>query len=549
MIDNISGTQIELQFPAWRPGRYELGNFAKNIKSFKVFDANGNPLAFKKIKKDAWLVETCGANSIRVDYNYYAFELNAGSTFLDESQLYVNPVNCFIYVKDRVEEVCMVELNVPDNYQIASGLPFKGNTLMVKSYHQLVDNPFIASPSMQHYQFTCRDVDFHLWFQGECKIDWATVQRDFKAYTKAQIDAFGEFPVNEYHYLFQITTTPSYHGVEHMNSTVIQLGPCYELMNARYPDFLGVSSHELYHAWNIKSIRPSEMLPYDYSHENYTKMGYVAEGVTTYLGDLFLFQSGVFSVDQYEKELSIQFQRHLSNPGRLNLSVADSSFDTWLDGYVAGVPGRKTSIYVEGCLLAFIMDIKIMQATANQKSIHHVMHELYHRYAKEGLPYTEEIYKSVCEEISGLDLTDYFNELVNGTATYEGELLEALDYVGFELIKSENELISQRKHGMMLSGNKIVKIESGSPAEMIGLSLDDELVAINGVAINLNADQWFEYFKEDTLEIQCIRQGQFIHKRMSQVDLNFMNQYNVKKIETPNKPQREAFNKWSGKKK
>ena len=126
-----------------------------------------------------------------------------------------------------------------------------------------------------------------------------------------------------------------------------------------YSELLGVSSHELYHAWNIKTIRPKAMHPYRFREENYSRLGYIYEGVTTYMGDLYLLKSGVFTLSEYLKELEQQFQRHFDNPARFYTSVGDSSFDTWLDGYISGAPGRKLSIYVEGCLLAFVTDFMI----------------------------------------------------------------------------------------------------------------------------------------------------------------------------------------------
>ena len=539
---------MELTFPAWRPGRYELGNFAKNIQVFQILDEGGKPLVFQKTSKNRWLVETGAAKTMVVRYNYFAFELNAGSTFLDESQLYVNPVNCFVYCEALMNAPCELTVQVPDDYQFASSLKFDGQTAQVSTYHELVDSPFIASNSLQHFTFDCEGIAFHVWFQGPCKIDWERVQKDFIGYTRKQVEAFGSFPVDEYHYLYQISATRAYHGVEHLASTVIHLGPGHDLMAGRYEDFLGVSSHELYHAWNIKTIRPVEMHPYDYSGENYTKLGYVAEGVTTYLGDVFLLKGKAFTVEQYMKALGDYIQRHFDNEGRFNMSVADSSFDTWLDGYVPGVPGRKVSIYTEGCLLALILDTQIMQATQNQQSLHDVMRVLYED-AQQGKPYTEERYKSVAEEVSGLDLSEYFKEYVNGTRTLEGLLIQALEYLGFQLEKKDNPKMSERVFGMKLSGSEIARIASGSPAEMCGLSMKDEILAVNGWAVDKSVDSWLEFFDAEDKVLTVKRSGRLIEKRLPIVDSTFMRKYVLTRSEQPTKPQREAFNRWSSKKK
>ena len=289
IIDNITSKKLEVQLPAWRPGRYELGNFAKNVQKWEAFDANGNTLTSKKVTKDLWEVETKGNETIHIKYNYFANEINAGSSYLDDKQLYINGVNCFIYIPARIDEKCELELQIPENYEVASGLTETSkNQFICKDFHELVDCPLIASNSLKHHTYNESGVKFHLWFQGECKPDWKLLENDFRRFSQAQIEKFGGFPVDKYHFLFQILTHRTYHGVEHSNSTVIALGPSYDIMRKEgWYKLLGVSSHELYHTWNVKQIRPIEMMPYDYSKENYTVMGYLDEGVTTYYGDKF----------------------------------------------------------------------------------------------------------------------------------------------------------------------------------------------------------------------------------------------------------------------
>src|SRR5690606_2295599 len=149
---------------------------------------------------------------------------------------------------------------------------------------------------------------------------------------------------------------------------------------------------------------------------------------------------------------------HLDNPGRFNMSVADSSFDTWLDGYVAGIPGRKVSIYTEGCLLAFILDVKIMKATANKSTIHDLMKILYERTALKSEGYSEEDYKKIAEEVCGENLDEYFDKYVNGTSTIEGLLTESFDHIGLYISKNENPNYSARKLGFRHNSGTITSI-------------------------------------------------------------------------------------------
>ena len=410
---NESETFIHL--PAWRPGRYELGNFAKNVKNFSVFDDAKKKCVFHKTNKDTWLIKTEHTKSITVQYNYYANELNAGSTFIDEELIYVNPVNCFVYIDALIDHPISISVGNKSNWQIATSLKNIDGVLHATNYDELVDSPFIVSPNLQSKSYTLNNIVFTIWINGHKQIDWQAIINDFKKFTQHQLDAFGEFPADKYEFLIFSLPNQAYHGVEHLKSTVITLGPSHALFNSLYNELLGVSSHELYHAWNIKSIRPTEMLPYNFKAENYSTLGYIYEGITTYMGDLFLLKSGVFNLETYLEQFSSQVQKHLDNPGRFNYSVAESSHDTWLDGYVSGVPGRKVSIYTEGCLLAFCADILIRQATKNKHGLDEVMKRLYFDFALKGIGITEKYYQHLLENISGISFQSFFDDYVNGT--------------------------------------------------------------------------------------------------------------------------------------
>ncbi len=514
-IPNVNSDELLVQLPAWRPGRYELANYAQNVKTFQAKDSSGKKLVFSKVTKDCWKIETNNSNSITIEYSYYANELNAGSSFLDETQLYVNPVNCLLYVPGRINDPCELELKLPKKYQVATGLKNTGaNKFSASSYHELADCPFIASPTLQKERCSSHGVNFTVWFQGEIKPDWKKILSDFKKFTDAEFKLFGSFPFTEYHFLFQILPTAFYHGVEHTNSTVIALGPSYEIMNEKYDDFAGVSSHELFHAWNVKTIRPIEMMPYDYSRENYSRLGYVAEGVTTYYGDVMLFRSGVFTEAQYLKELNKTLERHFNNPGRLNLSVADSSFDTWLDGYKQSVPGRKSSIYVEGALCAFMLDVHIRKQTKNKKSLDDVMRLLYNEFGKNQKGYSESDYKNAAEQIAGKALDDFFDSYIWGAQSFEPELKNCLDYLGFELKKEKNNTFAERKLGLKVqeaSGKTtIASIHPGSPADKAGLAIQDEVMAINKMKVEGNLNAWCRYFSSESKFTLTIASNKFL---------------------------------------
>ena len=561
-IENISLPQIELQLPSWRPGRYELGNFAKNIQQFKVINAKGEALSLKKTSKDSWSINTKGESVITVIYNYYAAELNAGSTWLDNKQLYINPINCLLYCKQKLEDPCHIEINVPFDYKLAGALKVVSTAInkeiktikaMARDYHTLVDTPFICSNSLQHNMFVLDGVEFNIWFQGECKPDWAKLIGDFFIFINEQFLLFKSFPTERYHFLIQVLPFQFYHGVEHADSTVIAIGPAYNLMRKDlYDELLGVSSHELFHTWNVKNIRPKEMLPYKYNTENYATTGYIYEGLTTYYGDLMLYRSGIFSDADYFKTLTQQFQKHLDNHGRFNYSVAQSSFDTWLDGYVPGVPNRKVSIYTEGCLLAFMADAQIRAQTNNNASLDNVLLALYNDFGKNNIGYTANDYQTIIEHVTGQNWNDFFNNYIEGTLPYNDLLISSLAYFGLELsiVTSKRPYESFLGFKVSEQNNETIvqNIHPGSLAEAAGLAIKDKIIGVNGFEVRNNLNEWCNYFWKETFVINVITDGKTREINLKPSKIMYYKTYLVIKSNDATAEQADNYNKWIGRK-
>lgn len=564
IADNIHQDEVLVHIPAWRPGRYELGNFAKNVQKWKVFDAKGNVLSSEKIKKDCWKIQTKGISQIHINYNYYAADINAGSTFLDATQLYMNPVNCCVYISDRMYEECELVLQIPADYKVAIGLKPHPNPspkergYLAADFHELADSPFIASNSLQHDSFVSGGVTFNLWFQGQCMPDWTKLKTDFSKFVNEQMAMMKAFPTEQYHFLFQILPYKTYHGVEHITSTVIALGPGTNLMNdVLYEDLLGVSSHELFHAWNVKTIRPIEMQPYDYATENYSKLGYVCEGVTTYYGDYILFRSGVFNEEQYLKTFADRLQKHFDNFGRYHLSVADSSFDTWLDGYVPGVPNRKTSIYDEGCLLAFVTDMFIRKNSNNKNSLDDVMRYLYTEFALKNKGYSDADYKGVVEHFANASFDDIFNNYIHKAADYEPILTDAMGYIGCELSKGPSLKFHEHAIGIkVLAVNGSCKISAVYPdsvADRAGVSIDDEMIRLNETQIKTDGSGTnFTELCNDlskgnnvSFNLTIVSKGIVKEVKLKPRPDSYYRSVTMKKMTSANKDQKDNFESWS----
>jgi predicted metalloprotease with PDZ domain len=551
IVDNIGDDELLLQLPAWRPGRYELGNFAKNIKRVDAFSKDGRVLNYSKLNKDLWLIETKGEKEIKVTYSYYANEANAGACYADEFQVYVNPVHLCMYVPGRMNEQHVIELDIPANYKIAGSLNIQEKTLVAESFDELADSPFFASETIQSDFYETGGTKFWLHFNGECRPDWKKIKLHFTKFTEAQLKFWGDCPVKEYHFLFLVLPYKFYHGVEHQRSTVIALGPGYALNNGKtYEDLLGVSSHELFHAWNIKFIRPSEMLPYDFTKENYARTGYVYEGFTTYYGDVMLRKSGIFSDEQYFETLEERLLKHFHNYGRYNLSVAASSWETWLDGYVPGSPYRKTSIYDEGNLVAFMLDVMILKATNNQKALVDVCRVLYNDFAKQKKGYTEQDVIAICEKVAGISFRGFFTDYVYGTENFEAPLNTCFSYVGLEMQRLSSHHSNEKVFGFKATEHpphtKVSLVAPYSPAWKAGLAIDDDIISVNDHILKHDLTEWLNYYEGEPIELAVVSGNKLKQLRLKPTEkpTSYFDNYKLRFLEQRTERQKENYAKW-----
>ncbi len=417
-INDSQSAQISLQIPAWRPGRYQLQNFAKNIRNFSAKDKTDNNLSYYKSDRNTWCIQNPELEQITVSYEYLATELNAGSSHISESLFYFNPINFTMYRAEDIDLPFRVNIlceNI-DN-QIASGLKFvkskDGFSAKPVSMRQWFDSPVMISNKLEHLNFKSRGVPFHFWISGSLGFDDKKFIKDLKKIANAQIDLFGVFPEKDYHFMLIVPQEAYYHGVEHSNSTMLVLGQQRVLNASYYNDLLGLASHELFHAWNIAKIRPTELVPYDYSKESYFNTCFVAEGFTTYYGDKILQTAGVISDKMYFFELETTLRRHFENADSASQSLLESSIDLWVDGYERAIPHKRVSVYDKGAIAAFILDIIIRENSNQERSLDDVMRKLWTSFGHLNTGYTYKDIIELCEEINGNSLQDFFDHVIS----------------------------------------------------------------------------------------------------------------------------------------
>ncbi len=521
---NVSGAAddtLVFQLPVWRPGRYELGHFERNIKYLHFFSPSGEPLPFEKVSRNEWRVHLNGLNDFRIEYEYYAARMDAGSTYVSDAFTLINFVNCCLFPRSQAARYRIRLSDAHSHLRIASPLPMDGPAhFTAESADHLFDNFLIASETLQQHRFYHRGLEVFLWFQGPVHPPFYQMEEDFQRFMDEALAIFGSFPIKQYHFLFIFPTYRKYHGVEHQEGTVIVLGPPHQIFERRlgdrfytYKQLLGISAHEFFHLWNVKAIRPEELYPIDYSQENYTRLGFFLEGVTSYYGEVLLLRSGLLTFQSWARYFSRILNGFFANYGRFNKSLAESSFDLWVDGYRRHVPHRTTSIYTHGALVAFLIDISLRKVSHGAASLDTLMRYLYEEYAQQNKGFPASALYDYLRRWGGDETAAILDRYVFGREDIEPALADALEVVGVRLEKTPRTDYAG-KLGFQLSDTGVVTyIVPMGEAYQAGLAYDDRIVAVNGIEPRENDfAEWLNYClpHHQAIELAVMREGRLL---------------------------------------
>ncbi len=542
---------IRLHLPAWRPGRYEFQHYARNIINIRAYGPKGKELLVQKTARNVWEIVHIPSGEIRVEYDYSCTQLDAGGSWIDDQLIYINPINCLLYLPNLIHEPCQLHLDFEDLNSIspASSLTFKKGTANCPNFFELADSPFFISLQQAHDTYKVKGALFHIWTHGHIAYDKKLLRQHFIDFTEAQINSMGEFPEKEYHFLLLLFPFQHYHGVEHHRSTVITLGPSQELNEAAlYQELISISSHELYHAWNICKIRPQEMLPYRFEEENYFRTGFVAEGITSYLGEYFLVKSKFFSRKDFLKEIEQWVLRHRTHRGFKRASLSDSSFDLWVDGYIPSAVDYKVSIYVAGALAAIALDLNI-RLTHPEKSIHDLMRSLYVDVTQQQMGYTEAILQHKITDLIGNKACKVFWETCITGQDVDQYVTTLLNEFGIEVNPIPSTLRHERLFGIKLKPvqNKpeIAKLQVHSPAAT-QLMPGDLILSVDGINIS-NATGLEEQLTGKTLATFCVlRKGRELEVELTADNQTYWDKVSVQKNSEASEEQKLRYKSWLG---
>ncbi len=549
--------ELKLFLPVWTPGSYLVREYAQHVDAMVALSKEGEPLPIRKSAKSEWIVTADSTQPIKICYRVYCNELSVRTNFADSEFAILNGAATFLTNHDRLSNQHIVTFVMRDGWQQSvssmrrpdAGPP---HSFVAVDYDELVDSPIlIGTPSI--HPFRVGDVTHFLVNQGGGDLwDGEQAAADAAKVVAEHQRMWGQVPYDRYFFLNLITESGG--GLEHDNSTLLMTSRWSFRTPRSYKRWLGLVSHEFFHAWNVRRLRPAALEKYDYLGENYFDELWVAEGVTSYYDDLALVRCGLTTQAEYLRALSGQIASLQSTPGRLQQSLVESSHDTWIKFYRPNANSRNTSIsyYTKGAVAAFLLDAEIRRATGNAKSLDDVMRLLYQRFAGQK-GYTNDDVLLIASQVAGSDLSEWFQRSILSAEELDYDV--ALNWLGLKFkdqasskeasldseaqeqatASTRNAVQASEPKGMGAKGEgpateedtgtpwiglsttavdgrlEISLVTEDSPAFDAGLNVGDEILGINGYRVTSGVDDRLTQYKVgETADMLISRRGKLL---------------------------------------
>ena len=513
---------LTLSMPAWIPGSYMIRDFARNVGTLTATGAAG-PLAVHKLDKQTWRVAGVDGQLI-IRYEVHAWELTVRSAHLDRTHGYFNGPSLFLRVHGAADQPCRLQLLPPEgdayaDWRVATSMrrddaePWGFGGYLADDYHDLIDHP-VEMGRFDLVEFQVRGVPHWMAISGRHDADLTRLAADLPPICEQQAALFGELPVDRYLFLTMVVGD-GYGGLEHRYSSSLLCSrgdlprPSGDpttagrdrTLSAGYRRFLGLCSHEYFHLWHVKRIRPAVFMDGGLEREVYTRLLWAFEGITSYYDDLALVRGGLIDARGYLELLAETITRVMRNPGRLRQTLAESSFDAWTKFYKqdANAPNAIVSYYAKGALAALALDLTIRRDTGGRCSLDEVMRVLWQRHGRTGDGVPERGVEAIAAEVSGLDLSGFFDHALDSTDDLD--LAGLLDGVGiamrlrpsrdqkdlgnvsdvFEPVAADADIGLRLQPGVAEA--QVAAVIDGRPARRAGIAPGDVLVAVDGLRV------------------------------------------------------------------
>jgi predicted metalloprotease with PDZ domain len=493
-ISNNTNALLDVALPVWTPGSYMVRDYARHMQEFAVADNHGQPLAWRKHDKTTWRIDATGAAQIIISYKVYAFELTVRTSHLDASHGYFNPATLCLYLPDRQNESHTICVVTPPTWRVSTGLPLLSSepteheqcawTFRAANYDEIVDAPFECG-THRLLTFSVNDIPHEIAIWGHGNENEAQLLDDTRRIVETTAAIFGSLPYQRYLFIFHLAD--GYGGLEHRNSVTNLVDRWNFQPRTTYENrVLALTSHEFFHVWNIKRIRPAPLGPFDYSRENYTRQLWVAEGITSYYDNLLLRRAGLISARRYLEMVADDIRQLQSQPGRLLQSLEQSSFDAWIKFYRPdeNSPNSAISYYQKGGLVALLLDLHLRQHSGGTRSLDDVLRLL--NADADGSGFDEDHgFQRAAEQVLGTSLNDFFQHNIKQAG--ELDYNHYLNLVGLTLQWSHSQpntnwlgITTRSEQGRL----KVVSVRSDGPAYAAGIYANDEIIALDGWRID-----------------------------------------------------------------
>jgi len=496
-----------LRLPVWIRGSYLVRDFAKHVSGLRVL-RDGAELPITRLDKSSFRVDA-SAGPLTIEYRVHATDESVRKAYLDARRGFFN-FSSLVYCPQGFERRAFeVGLQRPalvecEGWRVATALPAIDTDAAgfgryrAADYETLIDSP-VEMAAFQRIDFDAGGVPHTLTLSGRCEADHARLARDLAKICIAQRAFFGNQPAMPRYWFLTQVTAGGYGGLEHRESTALVCArsdlpqPGVTAMSREYRTFLGLVSHEYFHLWNVKRITPAPFAESDLSAAAYSRDLWHYEGVTSYYDDLFLLRAGLVDAASYLDLVAEAATRLERTPARQAHTLADASFETWIKYYQPdeNSPNASTNYYVKGALVALCLDLILRRDSAS--SLDAVLQALWQRYGASDTPAPEGALEAVAAELSGLDLTPFFDAALRGTS--ELPLAETLADFGVRALRriSSGEGDKGGRNGgapqrltlgcKLKNDGSIDHVLRGSPAQQIGLMGGDTLIALDGLIV------------------------------------------------------------------
>jgi predicted metalloprotease with PDZ domain len=483
-------TTVELMMAVWTPGSYLIREYERHVEAFTARSADGKSLPVEKTRKNRWRIQvpTPAPRTISVAYRVYAREVTVRNNWVDDSFAMLNGAPTFLTLTDGIARPHDVRLVLPEGWKrTVTALPAapggEPDHYVAPDYDTLVDSPIIAGNPSVH-EFTVDGRSHFLVNAGDDSLwDSARTIADMSAIVSEWRRMWGFLPYPRYYFLNVLTDSGG--GLEHADSSLLMTKRDQTRARRDYVSWLSLVSHEFFHAWNVKRLRPIELGPFDYENENYTRSLWIAEGFTDYYGELALARAKLISADEYLALLGERLEALQSQPGRLVQPLQLASYDAWIKEYRPDENSVNSAIsyYTKGGAVAFLLDARIRRATGGARSLDDGMRLAYERYSG-ARGYTTSEFRQMMAEVAGVDLDQFFGRAVDSTE--ELDYTEALDWLGLRFgldgpssANSPPRAYLGVRTQVDTSGRLFVsEVLRGTPAWGGGVSAGDEIVSV-----------------------------------------------------------------------